>query len=123
MKKIFITAIVIFNTFFTAPIFAKAVQCPTVAQLKNEWSPSTIAHIESSGTEVTFYQSPHQYGTNTTWYVNLTVEESDVSRALNKAIESLNNSTFLGGGMTPFGFYSCGYTTPTGEMIYAIANN
>ena len=39
---------------------------PTADQLKSEWSASAMRGVETSENEVIFYQSPHQYGTNTT---------------------------------------------------------
>lgn len=122
MKKLLLAGIIAFNTFFASSILAQEVQCPTAEQLKSEWSATDMRGVEKSEREVIFYQSPHKYGTNTIWYVHIAVTESDVNRALDKASNAVKTSYFLGGGMTPFGFYSCGYKSRTGEMIYASAN-
>lgn len=104
-------------------MFAGDVSCPTADKLRAEWSISSLRGTEQINNEmIMIYQKGHYYGTDKKWYVNFSVEAKDAEEALKKASEVIKQAQFIGGGMTPFGYYSCGYNS-LGVTIYANANS
>lgn len=122
MRKIISVAIFAMTILSAAHVIAGELQCPTAAQIKQEWATTTFRHIEKIDNQVNFYVSPHHYGTDKNWYITLSIHEEDVERARLKANALVKSCSFISGGLSGFGFYSCGYSTETGEMFFALAN-
>lgn len=119
MKK---TMMIMLAVLASNAVYAEPVQCPTVAQLKSEWSISELRNVEQSGAEVSIFQKGHRYGTDKRWYVYFTMRANSVDEAMKKAPRIIQEAKFVSGGISPFGYYSCGYSSIDRVTIYALAN-
>lgn len=102
-------------------IYAANIKCPTPEQLRSEWSISSLRGIEQSNYQVTIYQKAHYYGTDKKWYVYFTVPANNKEEALKIAPQIIKEAQFIDGGTSPFGYYSCNYSS-MGVSIYALSN-